>query len=230
MFSPRRKQGFTLIELLVVIAIIAILAAILFPVFAGAKERARATKCLSNLKQLAAAFTQYSTDFNGTYPGAGSMSGTYNANPKNWCGSYGRCARVVLNKGELWSYLRTPGVYVCPTDWGKPAEQIIYADVNPPVYAPKDFPLSYGMNYGLSRARADTAGFGRTSKLMLLIHEQRRGINDGIFVGDRDYAQDLPDRVHYDGTNLCYVDGHARGATYDQLLQERDAGYWECGK
>ncbi len=59
----RRQAGFTLIELLVVIAIIAILAAILFPVFAKAREKARATSCLSNIKQLALAWQMYTTDW-----------------------------------------------------------------------------------------------------------------------------------------------------------------------
>jgi len=57
-----RRKGFTLIELLVVIAIIAILAAILFPVFARAREKARQTSCLSNVKQLALGTQMYATD------------------------------------------------------------------------------------------------------------------------------------------------------------------------
>jgi prepilin-type N-terminal cleavage/methylation domain-containing protein/prepilin-type processing-associated H-X9-DG protein len=70
--QPKRVCGrgtaFTLIELLVVIAIIAILAAILFPVFARARERARTTTCISNLKQLAVAFRNYSEDFDDKFP------------------------------------------------------------------------------------------------------------------------------------------------------------------
>lgn len=64
----RRRYGFTLIELLVVIAIIAILAAILFPVFARAREKARATSCVSNLKQIAAAIQMYCADHDGNGP------------------------------------------------------------------------------------------------------------------------------------------------------------------
>jgi prepilin-type N-terminal cleavage/methylation domain-containing protein/prepilin-type processing-associated H-X9-DG protein len=78
MISTKRDSGFTLIELLVVIAIIAILAAILFPVFAQAREQARTTACLSNTKQIGMGFKMYAQDYDekwamGTYPG-----------PRNW--------------------------------------------------------------------------------------------------------------------------------------------------
>src|ERR1700750_948482 len=66
--APRRKAGFTLIELLVVIAIIAILAAILFPVFAQARDKARQTTCLSNEKQFATAYLQYVQDYDENNP------------------------------------------------------------------------------------------------------------------------------------------------------------------
>lgn len=64
----RRSHGFTLIELLVVVAIIAILASILFPVFAQARERARQASCISNLKQWGAGMAMYKSDYDDTYP------------------------------------------------------------------------------------------------------------------------------------------------------------------
>ena len=68
MLQPWRRRGFTLIELLVVIAIIAILAAILFPVFAQAREKARQTTCVSNTRQMALAVLQYLQDYDETFP------------------------------------------------------------------------------------------------------------------------------------------------------------------
>src|SRR6266700_7444721 len=67
-FAGIRARGFTLIELLVVIAIIAILAAILFPVFAQAREKARQTTCVSNTRQMALAVLQYLQDYDETFP------------------------------------------------------------------------------------------------------------------------------------------------------------------
>jgi prepilin-type N-terminal cleavage/methylation domain-containing protein/prepilin-type processing-associated H-X9-DG protein len=86
--KPNRivRSGFTLIELLVVIAIIAILAAILFPVFAQAREKARQTSCLSNTKQIGLAFMQYIQDYDEMLP---PVAGTYVANNTSYMSHWG---------------------------------------------------------------------------------------------------------------------------------------------
>jgi prepilin-type N-terminal cleavage/methylation domain-containing protein/prepilin-type processing-associated H-X9-DG protein len=103
----RRRPGFTLIELLVVIAIIAILAAILFPVFAKARERARTTSCNNNLKQQGIAFLQYTEDYDGVTPNAPSID-QVGAKPRD-------PAQLHV---KLFPYVKTWNVYHCPSDFG----------------------------------------------------------------------------------------------------------------
>jgi len=88
-----KKRGFTLIELLVVIAIIAILAAILFPVFARAREKARTASCQSNQKEIALAFKMYIGDFDEKYPGG---------------------AEAVAE--IIFPYIQNVQIYHCPSD------------------------------------------------------------------------------------------------------------------
>lgn len=100
-----KRHGFTLIELLVVIAIIAILAAILFPVFAQAREKARQTVCLSNAKQLGIATMMYAEDYDETYP----LSLTGDLDPSS--PTFGRLETAY---DRLYPYTKSLGVYVCP--------------------------------------------------------------------------------------------------------------------
>ena len=95
------RKGFTLIELLVVIAIIAILAAILFPVFAKVREKARQTSCASNLKQLGLGLIQYNQDYDESMPTTNTI----------WGGGWA---------GQVFPYVKSKGVYGCPDDSSDP--------------------------------------------------------------------------------------------------------------
>jgi prepilin-type N-terminal cleavage/methylation domain-containing protein/prepilin-type processing-associated H-X9-DG protein len=190
----RTNRGFTLIELLVVIAIIAILAAILFPVFAQAREKARQTSCLGNMKQLSTAFHMYLDDNDGTLPAAAPFPS--HDNRGNWVGMtlWGQAATdkypMLPEKGSLWPYVRDAAVYLCPsaTDPG--------------------LRLSYSMNCQLQCAQeSDMMGTkaGMTNLILLLDESQDKiPLNDGYFCGD-----DLS-AAHVGGANLGFADGHAK--------------------
>ena len=107
----RTKSAFTLIELLVVIAIIAILAAILFPVFARARENARRSSCMSNMKQIGLGLIQYTQDYDEKYP-----SGQDNFRGRGWA-------------GQCLPYIKSAQIFQCPSDTKSPNAnpQISYA-------------------------------------------------------------------------------------------------------
>ena len=126
--DTKHQRGFTLIELLVVIAIIAILAAILFPVFAQAREKARAISCLSNLKQLGTGAMMYVQDYDDTYPqGVGKTNGGnwYNGlntmYPNGWRAAYAnpgnpRYDAAACTWAEaLQPYLKNYAIGQCPS-------------------------------------------------------------------------------------------------------------------
>lgn len=147
----KKQRGFTLIELLVVIAIIAILAAILFPVFAQARESARMTSCLSNMKQLGLGLMMYAQDSDENYPviysGYGMDYTTVTPNDhEGW-----------MWKNAIGPYVKSKGIFGCPSN---PA-----ADPDGPSYVSDDrmdrnnayghymekdglMPQSYAMNAG----------------------------------------------------------------------------------
>src|SRR5213593_4773688 len=96
-----RRAGFTLIELLVVVAIIAILAAILFPVFAQARDKARQTSCTSNMKQLGTAMMMYVQDYDESYPAV-------------WYADTGHWANMILPYLGQGKQIWTGGIMLCP--------------------------------------------------------------------------------------------------------------------
>lgn len=154
MFPSRKTRGFTLIELLVVIAIIAILAAILFPVFAQAREKARQTSCLSNLKQMGLATAMYVNDYDENYPinSYSAPSGFTYSNTYYWFFGLimqsGSAAKLIASQGIVQPYIKNGQVQSClsaanikPSSGGAPF-----------TIDPGDAPLGYDKNYLLNYA------------------------------------------------------------------------------
>jgi len=215
-----KRTGFTLIELLVVIAIIAILAAILFPVFAQARDKARGTTCLSNFNQLGKGVLMYIQDYDGAYPLA-------------WYGipQYGfDCV--------LQPYVKNLQVFDCPSNQTTPRYwdgYVTYYHIPPP-----GIPGDYAM-YGDLAARSgkvDREGLTEAAvqapaeTILMTEIWDTRGTNNGggkskhtvkgvgsvydgpeheIFTATKnDVCTRIPFRIHQGGSNYNFCDGHAK--------------------
>jgi len=205
-----RRLGFTLIELLVVIAIIAILAAILFPVFARAREKARQTSCLSNVKQIMLAHAAYMTDYDGFTCPSYLPSGAPSVYSYFWWGEL------------LMPYMKNEGIVVCPSD---PTRGVPPSATN----------VGYGWNYyWLTYAPPGrNAGYGYSTAHDSNIHSPA----DTIVIGDsRDYLDYCiyphalgtyysPDPRHNEGCNFGFIDGHAKWQRHNWAME---SSHWDC--
>lgn len=195
-----RKKGFTLIELLVVIAIIALLAAILFPAFARARENARKTACLSNLKQLGLGFEQYKQDYDGRFPGAGQyqkwtadghwVKGNAASSLTSGSGVHSAGQTADVENGAIFPYMKSSQIYICPS-----------------IPDGKLKRLSYTMSCALNGA--SESAITESSSIILLDDEQNN--NDGYFYAvNNPNSTDQMTKVHNGGGNLLFADGHAK--------------------
>lgn len=242
----RRKRGFTLIELLVVIAIIAILAAILFPVFAQAREKARQAACFSNMKNLGLAVTMYVQDYDESFP------------MWHW-------ARRTQPQPLIWyhaikPYTKNLGIFVCPSDkrrildpgWGP---QATWPELNSKWTAH----ISYGYNEPLlngndSGTQKEKGGPTRLAMIpepaaYYVIGDSASALVDGWCVptgGRRLFRMAWPDREqwwievplhltqqqindlarfarHLGGANIAFADGHAKWYKSERIISLPDS-------
>lgn len=220
-----RRKAFTLIELLVVIAIIAILAAILFPVFARAREAARATSCRSNLKQIGTAFNMYRQDFDETLPNNGFDPG----NSATCATEVARTSYRGTVCNSLQSYIKNTAIFTCPSDSTKnlnTADNVCAAGTVG-VYVD-----SYCYNYfGLQNGVADTSFPGcnysdssvlAPADLAVMWDSANRWADyDGGFWG-RDIAYYTAGQFsngarHSESLNMLFYDGHVKTVKWPQL-------------
>ena len=238
--DTKQRNGFTLIELLVVIAIIAILAAILFPVFARARENARRASCQSNLKQLALSTLQYFSDYDDRM-----MRATFNnsSTPSN---NFSMMSEYIKSNQVLFcpsapSYRGTAGGayathYGFPVNWdggnrfNAVAVRLSLEPGDTYYYSPSHFKTPLLMNEIPEPAR--TCMIGETRYYNLTSYENN-GYGTGIFEATRKYntvGPDVPDR-HLEGSNYAYLDGHVKWLkkeTVDAVIAQQNingAGY-----
>lgn len=200
--SSGKLSAFTLIELLVVIAIIALLAAILFPVFAQAREKARGISCVSNVKQIALALRMYAQDYDERYPFGRS---------DNW------------NPGEHYTwrwavvpYIKNNGVLRCPSN--QFSNQWVEGDLE----AKQLIPRSYCTNGSAGDLGAADASLGEPAEIIQLT-ECRYNFPQVVpstydWSSFRYSSSDVPDptnplgvmQTHHGMTNFGFYDGHVK--------------------
>jgi prepilin-type N-terminal cleavage/methylation domain-containing protein/prepilin-type processing-associated H-X9-DG protein len=189
----RRDQGFTLIELLVVIAIIAILAAILFPVFGRARENARRSSCQSNLKQIALGIKQYTQDYDERFP-------MWSASTNGW--SY-----------AIQPYVKSTQVLQCPSETTAPdtnpvntgySDYFYNSNLGSNVTGQNESMLEYSSNTVMNGDSAASDGSNRSNG----------GIATGVTGAAPGEANWFPNRAeairHLEGSNYSFADGHVK--------------------
>lgn len=199
------RRGFTLIELLIVIAIIALLAAILFPVFSRARENARRASCQNNLKQITTAIFQYTQDYDERLPRM-----YYQTGPN---ASDVRCWPILIAP-----YIKSTPVFTCPS--GSRA-----ADALPGT----GFYVAYGMNINFDRnndvlSSYSIAAMTHPSELLILCDNSTPAAVGYYATYFKMNAVNwvnnvlLPCTLHFEGSNAAFADGHVKWLRQEKLL------------
>ena len=228
--SSRRslQRGFTLIELLVVIAIIAILAAILFPVFGRARENARRASCQSNLKQVGLGIMQYIQDYDEKYPitAYGSPPGFYYPVPRN-PGNYYSNPGYYYGTWRFYiqPYIKSVQILTCPST-KRSMPGIGYRDGTGPIMNYPDYG-NYGVNENVIQSgdidgsRSFSAAGINGVSLLPMVADSSGDLFGGMA---RVYNANSPDAYdsptfdppqesqarHFNGSNILFADGHVK--------------------
>ncbi|MFP3903341.1 MAG: DUF1559 domain-containing protein [Armatimonadota bacterium] len=203
------RRGFTLIELLVVIAIIAILAAILFPVFARAREKARQTSCLSNVKQIGLGWQMYIQDYDETVPPY------YIPNSERGPELPDLGSSTTLYWQDLiHPYIKNFQIWVCPSE-GTSGE-VAYI-------------RSYGGNYSYVFSHYDDwvyflADFDYPSQTYAILEATSyiTKYDPGILHSSGSSYWGLVESRHNDQNNVLFIDGHAKSLAHSVVAPESD--------
>jgi prepilin-type N-terminal cleavage/methylation domain-containing protein len=212
---PNVPRGFTLIELLVVIAVIAILAAILFPVFAQARARARQIACASNTRQLALGILMYAQDHDDTlppvaYPTAGG----------------GTDDNAVLWPDLVAPYLKNTAIRLCPADGRAKANsyglnELAFADLTDVVHPPVRLLAAFQT----PAATVMLGEIGTEDDLTTDRPDRYKMVAPGSSLNDD--ADARPAARHFERVNLAFMDGHEQPLRLDQFyLHQTPVDHW----
>lgn len=241
-------RGFTLIELLVVIAIISILAAILFPVFARARENARRVSCMSNLKQMGLATMMYVQDYDETYPN-GDLSNSGSVVNTNWmellqpytkskqmyrCPSFVKARTDQLHRNgyganalifRIQSGLSTTWNHVEMPDgtFFQPAPKLAAINFPASTYMIMDSGSWTAIPYGGTRSALHGSGMDYIPGTGSIDTE-----NTAISTGENGaYIEDHQNGRHFLGINVTFADGHTKWLKVETVYEEaRKCGGW----
>lgn len=200
------KRAFTLIELLVVIAIIALLAALLFPVFATARGKAREISCVSNLRQIGTAIKLYTQDWDEIYPWA--VDPTDKFTPQIWGGFPQFQAEIPfmpLMHEALQPYVKNLQVFGCPADTGYDVEDFtgVPLDARPTSF--RRFGISYNYRTEIAFRRMSESGFQYPSQINVMMDAAGHWHGGIVF-----------DRLRY---NVLHPDAHVKNLHRNQVQQ-----------